>query len=448
MKLVTFVKRSAFRSWGGITPQLMGRAVGPRAPIFALMVLTVVACGTENHPTEDFISRDSAGLHIIESLSPAWSDGSAWEVSSNPNLVIGLEDGADPYQFFRVGGATRRDDGVIIVANSGSGELRFFGSDGAHLQSVGRHGAGPGEFHQLSGMRMWRASGDRVLVDDGGNGRINIFSAAGEYRATIRLQGAPEIPRPFFRGPLGDGSWLAMGAVGGGRLQGAPGTIIDMKFRYALYDPEGGARNVVTEVQGRRRYVHQIGGIIHFPYIPLSTDPLVAANDSLVFVLRSGAPELEVWTPFTALLHTLVRWRPQVERLIADIWPRYKTAALEDIPNEERRRRYAAYYERDLPLPELLPVAEDIVVDREGTVWLRRYRLPWSRTIEWDVIASDGRWLGTVATPREVRIFEIGADYVLGRHLDSLGVERIVLHTLRKPSETGTRLSINSEVQQ
>jgi hypothetical protein len=40
--------------------------------------------------------------------------------------------------------------------------------------------------------------------------------------------------------------------------------------------------------------------------------------------------------------------------------------------------------------------------------------------------------LGKTDAPSELTIFEIGADYILGKSVDSLGIERVVLLRLRK----------------
>jgi hypothetical protein len=50
------------------------------------------------------------------------------------------------------------------------------------------------------------------------------------------------------------------------------------------------------------------------------------------------------------------------------------------------------------------------------------------------VFDPDGRWLGGVETPVAYRIYQIGADFLLGRHRDDLGVERIRLYELIKPA--------------
>ena len=128
---------------------------------------------------------------------------------------------------------------------------------------------------------------------------------------------------------------------------------------------------------------------------------------------------------------SIVRWSPLRQR-VADVWDRYRAAALQEIPDDGTQRRYARLFDQDLPLLEHVPVASTLLIDTEGNMWIERYRLPWEEDPVWDVIDASGHWLGTVNTPRRFNLFDIGPDYVLGRHRDDLGVERIRLYTLHR----------------
>ena len=48
------------------------------------------------------------------------------------------------------------------------------------------------------------------------------------------------------------------------------------------------------------------------------------------------------------------------------------------------------------------------------------------------MIDSAGRWLGEVALPEDLEVWEIGADYVLGVFDDALGVEHVRKYRLIK----------------
>ncbi len=84
-------------------------------------------------------------------------------------------------------------------------------------------------------------------------------------------------------------------------------------------------------------------------------------------------------------------------------------------------------------MPEYVPAYEGLLVDDAGNLWVRDYRLPWDTVPSWKVFDPEGRWLGTVQTPVRFAIFQIGHDFILGRHYDELGVARVRLYELIKP---------------
>jgi hypothetical protein len=79
----------------------------------------------------------------------------------------------------------------------------------------------------------------------------------------------------------------------------------------------------------------------------------------------------------------------------------------------------------------LAPAYEVIHIDALRRIWLQRYQFETDTVPHtWDVIARDGAWLGSVQTPRSFTLYRIGEGCLLGRRIDSLGVERVqVLRT-------------------
>ena len=55
----------------------------------------------------------------------------------------------------------------------------------------------------------------------------------------------------------------------------------------------------------------------------------------------------------------------------------------------------------------------------------------------WTVFDPEGRLLGFVETRPGLRIFEIGADYILGRVRDELGVESVQVWPMLRSGWTG-----------
>ncbi|HJR36471.1 MAG TPA: hypothetical protein VJ817_16055, partial [Gemmatimonadales bacterium] len=110
-------------------------------------------------------TRDSLGIPIVENRAPA-EVRAPWILDTSSVVDIGSQS-ADPSQEFS--GfviPVLLSDGRIVVANSGSSELRFFGPDGVWVKSVGRRGGGPGEFEDLGWLDA--GAGDTLRTYDWG----------------------------------------------------------------------------------------------------------------------------------------------------------------------------------------------------------------------------------------------------------------------------------------
>ncbi len=400
-------------------------------PTLALAVVFAVGCGGgDSEPAETWMVSDSAGVRVVENSRPAWGAGEAWQVAVEPVLEIGVEEGDEPYELYRVLDALRLEDGRIVVSNTGSGELRFFDHDGTHLWNAGRHGQGPGEFGEFSSMRLWAGPRGTIVATDNANARVNTFSSNGEFLRSARIEPVPGGSPPNILDGFGDGTWL--GVRGAGVLSGAAGEVIRGSRLYFRYNSRGQPAESLVEVQAPPRYVHNYGDVTHFPFIPFAAEASVAAGQLWLFVGDGYAHQIER-RRLDGTLNSYIRWPENGRRRSAEVYDRYREESLEDARDQVQRSLYAHYYELDLPIPEYLPAYQRLLVDDEGNLWVENYRLPWGTQPRWEVFDPDGRWLGTVETPEGVRPYQIGRDFLLGRHRDDLGVERIRVYDLTKP---------------
>ena len=85
-----------------------------------------------------------------------------------------------------------------------------------------------------------------------------------------------------------------------------------------------------------------------------------------------------------------------------------------------------------LSVPPSFPAFSAIEVDALGYLWVREYNLTGEEGALWTVFDPDGIVQGFVETPEDLRIFEIGADYVLGLVTDALDVEYVQLWELER----------------
>lgn len=428
-------------------PARLGRAISParvstnrpRVAVTLCVAALLSACGADA-PTPDagtlvvrdsLVAGDSVPVRVIESTDAVADERAApFVVDTTPELVIGTDAGEEAYELHRVFDAMQWRDGRIIVGNSGSQELRLFDSAGAYLGSLGRQGGGPGEFSEYSSLYM-HAWQDSLLVTD--DGRAHVYSPALEFVATRPFDVSSGPARPFLRGVLANGTWAAFAADGGGILNGPPGSIINMGFELLHYSADGVMQRSLRRYAASPRYVLSAGGRTSFPYVPLTSEELSGVLGDSIVVLQDGQPEL-LWFDQQGRLVQVARWsRRRVPS--AEVYPAYIDSSLAGLRRGTDRGREASYtalYQADLPIPEYAPLYTTLKVDDERRVWLERFRLPGDTgPRRWDVIAPTGEWLGTVAVPPRFTLFRAGRDYVLGRTLDSLGVERVQRHRVR-----------------
>ncbi len=374
-------------------------------------------------------SRDSAGVRIVESSRPAWGSDSGWRIEPKASLDIGSADGGEPYLFNYVETALRLGDGTIVVANAGSGELRFFDSAGRHVRSVGRNGSGPGEFGQSS-VHIWRAPNGDIVADDAGNRRVNIFDSAQTFRATVTLDLPPTGLRPSLQGVLADGSWLVQAWVEGARSA-------DGEWRrtsaYHRYGSDG--KHLATLAQAPEALLVGVseGKMSTFISVPFAPSSFAAAQATTILLNDDGAPRL-MQLAGDGAIRSIYRWQVP-RRKGADLIEAYRNAEVARISDTAWKRRTRGFLSHSMPIPEFVPAYSRMIVDYAGNIWLQRYYLASEEERINDILAPDGRWLGTVTLPPGLWVLQVGPDFLLGWRRDESDVEHVVVHRLRKGTQ-------------
>ena len=184
----------------------------------SLSLVSLLGCDIAEAPAPITEVRDSAGIAIVENTGEAGPDGGGWWVDSIPVLSIGTFSGDSTYQFYQVQGAARLDDGRIVVANAGSGEIRVFDADGQFLVPHGRKGEGPGEFQNPALVGV--LGPDTLVVVDLDLRRISLLQAGVGFLRSVRLSedvGGGAYPQGMFSDGtmvLGGGFyWSSAGGV-------------------------------------------------------------------------------------------------------------------------------------------------------------------------------------------------------------------------------------------
>ena len=391
-----------------------------------LVLLPALACQQHDTGTSALRSqtRDSAGIQVVENPAPPAGSRLEWRIGPEPSVSIGRREGEDPYLLYRAMDATILADGRIVVANGGSGELRFFDSTGSHLASRGGQGEGPGEFLQLRSLEPW--PGDSIVAWFGPRANISVFDSGGNYGRTIEIN---------------DGSqpWVARPAATS--VHGSILAVYSWEDRdtlvLQLLDGEGAVRTSLGTLPSWEPYLMHEGTEREMLYWKtFSREPVWGVWGDLVAIGVTSRYEIKAYGADGSLARIVRREHSprvptpeDVEAYIeSDVLPDYPDATPSE--QEDHRRDY-----RSVPVAEHFPAFTSIMIDKLDHLWIREYDLPREeRPVPlWTVFDPEGHVLGFVETPAELwMIYEIGEDYILGHSMDELGVESIQVWPLER----------------
>ncbi len=124
-----------------MTGQKRTIVLGPAATL-ALAVVTAVGPAGGHSDASAQVTRDSAGIRIVENARPADDSRLPWRIGSEPVVSIGEVLGEEPYLLDLVSDAIVLPDGRVVVANTGTNELRVYDAAGVHMATWGRKGEG------------------------------------------------------------------------------------------------------------------------------------------------------------------------------------------------------------------------------------------------------------------------------------------------------------------
>ncbi|MDE2762323.1 MAG: hypothetical protein OXQ94_09775 [Gemmatimonadota bacterium] len=391
------------------------------SPALALSVLCAAACADVPHadsPPHAGRLYDSAGVRIAENPRPPAGSRLGWEIGPEPTLTIGAANGEAPYRFDRVGMAATLPDGSIVVAEGWSNEVRKFDAEGGHLASWGEYGTGPGEFDELYGVARWR--GDSIAAWDRFPYRgVAIFDAEGNLGRMVALgMGGPDRSISILRG----GSFLADHWIHDHGLHGDDESELMVQEQvFEIRDADGARTASLAALPGREFFHFDNRGMPVEMDVAFSRSVHAAAWRELALVSPDHRYELRAYAADGAL-RRIVRVH-------------HAPVPVTDSLVELAREQWGARDRFDgMPLPETLPAFATVMADALDHLWVREYPVPGRETPApvWTVFDPEGRVLGFVETPPRLLVYEIGADYVLGRWFGEPGVAQVQVWPLRR----------------
>lgn len=399
------------------------RGVHKGQAVLLFSVAFLAACAGEDIGAElpdavTFREWETEGVRIVESSAEVLETWLPWVVDTLPDLELGQLEGGGPSQFTNIAGIVGLPEGVLVVLDGGSRELRWFATSGEHIRTTGGSGRGPGEF--LNPILVPQFQPDSLLIFD----RLaRTFTWVAIDGSRVRAVGPGSDPSLFAGTPrAADGSRALFSSL--------PGAVPCPENRHCedllllrWVDVTGSAADTLATDHVRRilNYRESEGmGVLLLG--PLDQKGLASAAPDGPVV--EGGVDFELRQFDTAgRLITSFRVDAPARQSPQDAF----TLHIESSSDPEGFRRILEILE----LPEAVPAFQDLRVDHTGWYWAELFQPVFNGgPSEWLVFDSEGRGRGMVRLPSELEVHDIGENYILGRWTDELGVEYVRRHVL------------------
>jgi len=364
--------------------------------------------------------------------------------------------------FSRVASVAFDGTGNLYILDADNGRVVKVGLDGRFVAEMGRKGEGPGEFQMPMGMAVTREG--EVAVFDVGRRGFTLFNPDGSFDRTVPLGTDPASLSSFPTGsilPLPQGG-VVSGGGGGVRISVGPGGPSPA--------PEGRPLTVYSLVDGSSRTVYQAWGpppaapggggtrlsaggisVRAAGGMPRAFEPGLHVGvlpDGSLAVVDSAAYRVKVVGPEGSVRRTLVRpvaprqvtRRDQedekarrLSQLQASGGPRIVMRTDQGTTSMRGGEIQRMMEEQiaTLEFAEVIPVVAELGVDWTGTIWIRRAGRSVGEDGPIDLLAPEGRYLGTLPAG-EIRVpSAFGPDGLAAFvERDELDVPRVVVKRL------------------
>lgn len=350
----------------------------------------------------------------------AQSDPVSLSLVDAPFALLGSRGGAPDTLFAGVVGAVRLGGPRTAVADVGSYAIRLFGSNDELTKTVGRNGAGPGEFRFLYWIGL--CGPDTLLAVDGALNRATVLRASDGF--VVRTVALPTwLSFDSMVACLETNQLLVL--VDKPRPLGPPGQVTRTPATLVRLNISSGQVDTLAALAGTEYFfAARAPGYVD---LPLGSRALATAGGGRVYYAQSTSSTVTSLDLRSGALRSLPHGLP-VRKSTARTWERAKADRIAQEPMERHRTLLRAVLD-EASAPEQQPAFEAMIADRAGQLWLRSPTLD-AATSVWRVFDSSGRHLASVTLPVSLDPLDISDGELLAVHREPDGSESIRIYPL------------------
>ena len=367
---------------------------------------------------------DSAGIQVITSRAPGWGDKPQWKVASDPSLVLGGVAGDPALDFLSIVGAKHLDDGSLVVANGGTGELRWFSPEGKPVRSVGGRASAKSPFAAIA---SFYSLGDTLVAWDARARVLTRLSSEGMVLRQDTLRMADSTRRFAILGVFGDGTLLAEAGVAIELKDREPGSVRPGR---GLFHFSKGVADSIGVLPGEELRLSIVDSQPVLTAVPFGLGSRLTVLSNGYLTSEGDRLQLEERDP-AGRLRRIMRWPGSRLPVLPDDIERQGRALLGSAGSGVQRAKLDSIWS-SMQKPDSLPAIIGMIADPRALAWVRRGVHVASSEAEWWVIAKDGSWLGTLALPGTAVPLDITEEWIVLRTVDENRIERVELRRLRR----------------
>lgn len=324
--------------------------------------------------------------------------------------------------------------GRIYVGDMVRACVHLFSDQGKYIRSIGRKGRGPGEFSYVWDVSLLEP--DSLCVFDGATRLLSIF-APDRFESPVRTIAIPPVTGGYAPSPLGT---IASGTKGvwadknlffvpyaseytAGGLDKVPRVLMYVLNRKGNFQT---STPIITMAQ-KQRFIIQGENGFSVGEMPFARRPVIAVgNDGLIYHGDTDNTNVYVKTPTGALKHIIALDEKRI-RITPAMWQR----ELERWP--DRKLTMSTLHRSKTPLPEFLPVFEQMLIDDRGRVWIG-FSTDNKDFLRWEVLTSEGKRLHSLTLTKDAMLLLIRQGRAYALHTDNNGVQSVIVYRLHERS--------------